>query len=310
MSIHDDFYPWLIEHACDLLNRFRVRKGNLTAWEFIKPYTGEIYGFGTPVMHRISGPVQGGVMAERWFDGIWLGLQFASGEHVVATSDGRVVRARAVHPRPDTVKVTREAQNNIKVGPWGPSEAITQGSATKPAAMAETPQPSQSAEPVPRSFRITQDLIEKFGFTKGCPKCEALRRNDEHRTVHHSRECRKRLEEEMTKGTTLSKKLSEVEERKKHYLARRIEPSDRERVEEVSLGSKGEDGGGPAPVPGVYLRAAPGADGATAEGNKHVTFSVPQLEQAHACEPESPVPGVSVHGIPGTRDPCLPVCEE
>ena len=97
LSIHDDFYQWMIEHACDLLNRFHVRKGNLTAWEFIKgkPYTGEVYAFGTPVMHRISGPVQGGVMAERWFDGIWLGLQFTSGEHIGATADGRVVRARA-----------------------------------------------------------------------------------------------------------------------------------------------------------------------------------------------------------------------
>ena len=197
LTIHDDFYPWLIEHACDLLNRFHVRKGNRTAWEFIKgePYAGEIYAFGAPVMHGISGPVQGVVMAERWFDGILLGLQFTSGEHVVSTSDGRVVRARAVHPRPDAVKVARDSFNHIKVGPWGPSEAITQGSATKPAPMAEKSQPSQSAEPVPRSFRITQDLIEQFGFTKGCPKCEALRRNDEHRTIHHSRECRKRLEE-------------------------------------------------------------------------------------------------------------------
>ena len=132
--------------------------------------SGEIYAFGTPVMHRISGPVQGGVMSERWFDGIWLGLQFTSGEHIVATSDGRVIRARAVHPRPDTVKVTKESLTNIKVGPWSSSEAITQGSASKPAPMAEQSQPSQSVEPVPRSFRITQELIEKFGFTKGCPE--------------------------------------------------------------------------------------------------------------------------------------------
>ena len=44
-----------------------------------------------------------GKLAPRWHDGIWLGLQFTSGEHIVATSDGRVVRARAVHPRPDAV---------------------------------------------------------------------------------------------------------------------------------------------------------------------------------------------------------------
>ena len=44
----------------------------------------------------------------------------------------------------------------------------------------------------------------------------------------------------------------------------------------MSLGSRGEDGG-PTSVNGV---------GATAEGARHATLSVPQLEQAHACEPE------------------------
>ncbi len=83
-------------------------------------------------MHRMSGPVQGGVMSERWFDGIWIGLQFTSVEHMVATSDGRVVRARAVHPRPDTVKITKEALNNIRGGPWSPSEVITQESGGSP----------------------------------------------------------------------------------------------------------------------------------------------------------------------------------
>ena len=75
-------------------------------------YTGEIYAFGTPVMHRISGPVQGGVISERWFDGIWIGLQFSSGEHIVALNDGRVIRARAVHPRPETVSTRSYSQSS------------------------------------------------------------------------------------------------------------------------------------------------------------------------------------------------------
>ena len=83
-------------------------------------------------MHRNSSPVQEGVISDRWFDGIWLGLQFSSGEHIVATSDGRVIRARAVHPRPDTVRITRASLNNIKVEPWNPSEVITQGYEVKP----------------------------------------------------------------------------------------------------------------------------------------------------------------------------------
>ena len=62
LSVEDDFFPRLVEHACDLLNKYKVRRGNITAWENIKggPYTGEIYAFGTPVQPRISGPVQGG----------------------------------------------------------------------------------------------------------------------------------------------------------------------------------------------------------------------------------------------------------
>ena len=139
----------------------KVRKGNRTAWGCIKgePYSGEIYAFGAPVMHRMSGSVQGGVMSERWFDRIWIGLQFTSGEHMVATSDGRVVRARAVHPRPDTVNITKEALDNIIVGPWSPSEVITQGSGGRPSPMTEEALPSSADEPVPLSFRITQELL-------------------------------------------------------------------------------------------------------------------------------------------------------
>ena len=178
LSVNCDFCRGLIEHACDLLSTYKVRKGNKAAWEFIRgePYAGEIYAFGTPVQHRISGPVQGGVISERWLDGIWLGVQFTSGEHIVATSDGRVIRARAVHPRPETVKITRESLNNIKVGPWNPSEVITQDSAGKPAPMVEVTQPSQAGEPVPRSLRITEELLHRFNYTKGCPKCDAMKR--------------------------------------------------------------------------------------------------------------------------------------
>ena len=62
LSVHDDFCPWLLEHACDLLNRYNVRKGCLTAGEYItgEPCIGEIYAFGTAVMHRMSSLVQGG----------------------------------------------------------------------------------------------------------------------------------------------------------------------------------------------------------------------------------------------------------
>ena len=151
----------------------------------------------------------------------------------MAASDGRVIRARAVHPRPETVKITRESLNNIKVGPWNPSEVITQDSAGKPAPMGEVTQPPQAMEPVPRSLRITEELLQRFNYTNGCPKCEAMKRD-------HSNACRQRVESEAKQDDILSKKLAEAEERKNQFLARQIQASDQSRVEEKKAEEQAE----------------------------------------------------------------------
>ena len=106
------------------------------------------------------------------------------------------------------------------MGPWEPSEVITQGSEAKPPPSTEETQPSRKTEPVPRSVRITQERQETFGYTKGCPKCAALSRGDEHQSLSHNAECRKRMESEMGKGSVLSEKQSEIEDRKQGFIAR------------------------------------------------------------------------------------------
>ena len=63
---------------------------------------------------------------ERWHDGIWFGLQFTAAEHIVALTDGRVVRARSVHPNPDSTRPTKAALIHIQTGPWGATGVITQ----------------------------------------------------------------------------------------------------------------------------------------------------------------------------------------
>ncbi len=90
----------------------------------------------------------------------------------MALSSGRVIRARAVHPRPETVKVTKAALTNIKVGPWNPSEVITQGSGGRPAPMVEETQLPQAEEPFPRSFRMTQELLGNLGIPMGAPSAK------------------------------------------------------------------------------------------------------------------------------------------
>ena len=154
LYVEEAFFAWLVEHACDLINRFKVRKRGKTAWEDLKgrSFSGEINHFGTPVMHRISGPVQGVVVHERWHDGIWLGVQFISGEHIVALSDERVVRARSIHPKPDSARPTKAALLNIQTGPWGATGVITQDSQAVPPQTVDPPSGPSTPDPVPEVF--------------------------------------------------------------------------------------------------------------------------------------------------------------
>ena len=114
-------------------------------------------------MHRLSGPVQGGVVHERWNDGVYLGTQFSSGEHIVAMPDGTVVRARAIQPKPEGVPTTKASLDVTASGPAGGSAVITQKTSS-PNKKAEDGIPlSSESDPVPRGFRVTQDLLDKVG---------------------------------------------------------------------------------------------------------------------------------------------------
>ena len=36
LSVDDAFYAWLMEHACDMINKFKVHRNGKTAWEQLK----------------------------------------------------------------------------------------------------------------------------------------------------------------------------------------------------------------------------------------------------------------------------------
>ena len=57
-------FPWLIEYSVDLLNKMQVGKDGRTAFERLKSkrYRNAILPFGTHVMARVAGKVQGGLL--------------------------------------------------------------------------------------------------------------------------------------------------------------------------------------------------------------------------------------------------------
>ena len=93
ISVHSPVFPWVVEHATDILNKFHVASDGKSACERLKrrQHRGVLLPFGTAVMSRVAGKVPGGVMMERWHLGTWLGKRFHTEEHIVARKgDGRV----------------------------------------------------------------------------------------------------------------------------------------------------------------------------------------------------------------------------
>ena len=199
---------WLVEHAADVINRALVMADGSTAYERVKgrKSQGEMLEFGSPVLHRVCGKVHGAVMAERWLEGIWLGKCFQTGEHFVAIKDGSVVRARSVRERPQNIEITWKELEDVKTFPWMPTNTLREGSVIEVTRKKENPEEVEDSEDQKlsqkarvRGVKIREAILEEVGYSQGCSKCEAIRSKDWTRipSVHHSEECRERVESRM-----------------------------------------------------------------------------------------------------------------
>ena len=121
------------------------------------------------------------------------------------------MRARAVTPKPDSAHATEEALTTIKTRPWESTGVISQHNTPVLPKCKDPPSGPSSTDPVPRGFRTTRDLLERHGLTKGCPKCESIRRDENSNSVHHNQACRKRIEAAMTQDESENKKLRDIE---------------------------------------------------------------------------------------------------
>ena len=103
MDVQSPLFAWMVQHSADLPTRCTVGRDGRTPSESLKGkrYHGLMVPFASMVYLKIPGKLQGGVMAERWLPGMWLGKKWSSDEHVVSLSSGRVVRGRDARPFPD-----------------------------------------------------------------------------------------------------------------------------------------------------------------------------------------------------------------
>ena len=230
VSVKHPIFAWLVEFAADLYNKHQVGRDGKTAMQRLrgKSCIQSSVEFGSAVMFRVVGKVNGGDMHERWHSGIFLGKKAGSEENLVMKGDGGVVRARAIR------EVHRDISmidlNQLRGTPHDPVGNLRGDSRDehRPAELA-----GQDAEdplgPVPKRVQITREVVQRFGATPGCLKCQGQIAGDKSfQYVHHSEACRVRMESLMRQDEKFKRLIEAAEERQTRRIAEVLERRDRE----------------------------------------------------------------------------------
>ena len=90
-----------------------------------KTYQNVIHEFGSVILHRIPEKPQGGLMMERWVQGVWLGKSFTTDEHIIGVQNGKVVRTRNVRPKSLEDTGSFHEIDKIEGQPWDSSVTLT-----------------------------------------------------------------------------------------------------------------------------------------------------------------------------------------
>ena len=206
----DAVITWMIPHACESINRFLVGHDGRTPYYRLrhKKFNQNLVEFGEMVHAKPMRSNRFGrkrALMARTVDGIWLGMNNRTNEHRVALLDGGpVIHVRTIFRKPEDQRWNMEAVKGIKATIKKPNpkdeeqEEPEHAKATKGidlggdgSKLDETPvQDKQSGI---RDFRITKELLEKYGLTPGCMGCTARKHGSDRRA--HTVRCRKRLEQ-------------------------------------------------------------------------------------------------------------------
>ena len=194
---------WLAEFVGDTCTKYLQGADGRTSYErlFGKPVREESLEFGETVLFRPKARADANVLLEgRWAQGVWLGRRWGSPVSRVY-SQGEVVDARAVQRVPLAERWCAATLGAIRATPWcvRPCPLVADAPPLVlqpvPPDVVPPPPPREPPEYRPRNVYITRADLERWGFTAGCRRCTLVRQGHRAQGIHHTRECRIRIEQ-------------------------------------------------------------------------------------------------------------------
>ena len=210
---------WMIPHASDVLNRFNMGKDGKTPYYRVhhKFFKAPVFEFGEQVWAKPlretnwtkmnNDPKRKLALKSNWIEGTWVGFAGKSNEHLIVTPDGGpVLRVRTVRMRPPSERWSLKAIRDVLATPDVPNprdgnqqrietERNTKGIDFGTESGKDIRDKNQAPDEPRhvRDFKITNAHMEEFGYTPGCPGCDAKRHGTARRG--HNAHCRVRIED-------------------------------------------------------------------------------------------------------------------
>ena len=187
------YYICFFHTGVDGMTPYQRIKGK--PWTIALPAFGECVEYKKRTRHKLE---------DRWDTGVYLGVKHDTTERIVGTSTGCYV-VQSIRRVPEDRRYDSQLLANVKGLPWKP---IPEGPEDQ--GVMELPEPvnlepecpevpalptetADAAQSVRRYYITTRDL-EKYGFTEGCPACDAIRAKTPRAGISHAPGCRERIE--------------------------------------------------------------------------------------------------------------------
>ena len=172
-----NIFPWLIQHAGLLINRFHVTSDGKTGHERVRGRKSrkELVEFGECVHWMPLKDESAGSIDPRWLDGVWLGVRMESDEVLIWTSEG-IFPARSIQRKPAEHRWDVEQIKSVKGTPWKPygftdDDRLRSQLPANPNGERSIVERTIVEDPAPRRMRIERNDLERIGYTPGCPGC-------------------------------------------------------------------------------------------------------------------------------------------
>ena len=149
-----------------------------------------------------------------------MGKVHRSDEHLIWSRLGKVVKCRSVKCKLEPDIWNKELVCGVRAVPWNwegvqdkteEPEVVFQDRVIPEEQQVPEPE-SRGGLPKPSRLYIRNADVRKYGFTTGCPKCEAIMVGDT-RNFTHNEVCRKRIEEAMTASELDKDRVQKARER-------------------------------------------------------------------------------------------------